>query len=348
MTGLDPDPEANDQQPPRFHCGHSDCGALLKQCRNYWAHAVCNRCIEVGDDPEAAAELCGYCRYTETIPNLTIPENPWRWYQLETAKRRLLYMLDELELPYGRAEDGVEPPLSFDFVGDDPERAGDAAADPAQEPVFTGHMHGRITVNLREADPVEREKARVQFGEAHRTLIGHLRHEIGHYFWDLLIAGRKEEEFKSVFGDYLRPPYAEASERYYREGAVPNWQETYISAYASMHPWEDFAETFAAYLDMAAGLDTARHWPISGAPDPKTATVDAMIAYYQRLGILLNEFNRNMGLMDLVPEVLVPPVREKLAWVHQLVRDSAGKTLPPLRPVLGEPITSASSAAEIS
>jgi hypothetical protein len=330
----------------QFRCGNAKCGAALAKCANYVEHNVCNRCVAV---PSQEA-FCDCCRFNDTIPDLTVPGNKEKWFRLETAKRRLFYDLGELGLPYGTEADGIEPPLRFDFKADViPQyilwrRVGKG------ERVYTGHAAGRITINIREVDSVEREKLRIDLGEAHRTLIGHFRHEIGHFYWDVLVKGRREEECIAVFGDHNNPTYSEALEAHYKNGAPANWAQNYISGYATMHPWEDFAETWAAYLDMTSVLDTAEHAGFGGATRMVYAEIDPMIARYQELGIALNEFNRGMGLLDVVPEVFVPAVVEKLRYIHRLVRLGRGENRaiypdgPP--PVLGEPSASGSQLGQ--
>lgn len=311
LTALEPLPDGS------FRCGNPECGAALAKCLNYAEHNVCNRGVLVADSPPGS--LCDCCRFNETIPDLTIPGNLQKWHRLEAAKRRLFYDLAELGLPYGTAADGIDPPLRFDFKADviPPEDVWRSVG--GTEKVYTGHAAGRITINIREADDVEREKLRVDFGESQRTLIGHFRHEIGHYFWDVLVKGRREEECQAVFGDHLQPTYAEALENYHQHGPPPNWAENYISPYATMHPWEDFAESWGVYLDMISALDTAQHFGFGGQSDPIHADVTAMIRRYQQLGIAFNEVSRSMGLLDVVAEVFVPPVVAKLKYIHQLV-----------------------------
>lgn len=313
-----------------WSCGNETCRAPLLKCRNYAIENVCNRCVQVLNEiasGEATADaLCDYCQLTEVIPDLSIDGNRQRWYELESAKRRLLLLLELLALPYGGAASGVALPLSFDFKAD---------AIPADgvwrlmsdERVYTGHQDGKITINVREADHVEREKLRVDLNEAHRTLCGHFRHEIGHYYWQLLVEGQREAEFKAVFGDHEQPPYDEALNLYYQNGPRPDWQASYVSAYATMHPWEDFAETFALYLDMAAVLDTAIHAGIVANIDVRQSPLNEIIVEYQKLGVAANELNRSMGLTDLVPEVLSEGVRAKLAFIHDLVRSAAGRAV---------------------
>lgn len=188
---------------------------------------------------------------------------------------------------------------------------------------MTGHANGIITISLVEADDVEREKARVAFNEPQRTLLGHFRHEIGHYYWDVLVAGKAEESFRELFGDERSPTYQEAQQRYYDQGPLPQWEPTFISAYATMHPWEDFAETFGSYLDMFSLLDTASN---NGLIDRLPDDFSERILTYQRHAIILNEISRERGLIDLVPEVLTQGVVEKLSYIDRLIQDSKATT----------------------
>lgn len=302
-----------------LHCGDPACGAPLQKCHNYAVENVCNRCLLLEGTEGEEDELCDACRFNNTIPDLNVPGNREKWLRLEQAKRRLLYQLDFLGLSYGTAEDGFPLPLSFSFKGDT--NTGSTWRSLGEtEQVYTGHAHGEITINIREADDVEREKARVSFKERHRTIIGHFRHEIAHYYWELLVAGQCEPEFVQVFGDHNNPAYDAAMKQYYANGPDPDWTSRYISAYASMHPWEDFAETFAAYLDVAAVLDTADHLGFAEAVDPVASELDDMVTRYQILGVKLNELNRAMGLIDFVPEVFNAVVVEKMRFVHDLVK----------------------------
>ncbi len=317
-------------------CGNPGCGAALAKCQNYDEHNVCNRCVP----REVAAEqpLCDCCRFNDTIPDLSVDGNWEKWRRLEAAKRRLFYDLAELGLPYGTEADGIDPPLRFDFKADVIRKSDLWRSIGKTQKVFTGHANGRITINIREADDIEREKLRVDLGEAHRTLIGHFRHEVGHYYWDQLVKGRREEECIAVFGDHNKPTYSEALESYYKNGAPANWPDNYLSAYATMHPWEDFAETWATYLDMISGLDTAHHQGFGGQSDPINADLDAMVRRYQQLGVALNEVNRSMGLLDLVPEVFVKPVVEKLRFIHNLALQGRAENgvLQPAAPIARE------------
>lgn len=280
-------------------CQAPGCGAPLTSCANRVQHDTCNRMT--ADGP-----LCGACKLTVVIPDLSQGVLLERWRAAEVAKRRLLYELDELALPYTPPRATV--PLKFEFKADTPDGH-----------VTTGHADGVITLNLREADSVIRERTRRAFGEPHRTLIGHLRHEVGHYFWQTLVDGVCGPECAERFGDPAGVDYAEALGRYYEAGPPDDWQAHHVSPYASSHPWEDFAETFGFYLDVRSVLATAgatlAGWP---AP-PRGADVRPLLKLHHRLGVAVNELNRTMGLVDLIPEVVAPPVVEKLAFVHGLV-----------------------------
>ncbi|QOL81566.1 zinc-binding metallopeptidase family protein [Pseudooceanicola spongiae] len=289
------------------------CGQEVLLCDNYARAKVCNRTLPLGQ-----GVFCDCCRYNDTVPDLTVDGNWERWARLEAAKRRLFYGLDRLGLPYGTTGDGIEPPLTFAFMGDTVDdglwrKAGE------KERVFTGHASGKITINIREADPAEREQIRVDMGEAHRTLIGHFRHEVGHYFWDVLIKDRPDAEasFAALFGDPRNPSYGEALERHYKNGPPPDWLGHYVSAYATMHPWEDWAETWALYLDITSVIDTATSLGL--LMQEPLSDIRTLVRRYRALGLVLNELNREMGLLDFVPEVISETVAEKLGYVHDTV-----------------------------
>ena len=303
------------------HCVR--CETTLLKCANWVNHDVCNRNLIKPTDVNAVTpQLCDCCRYNDTIPDLTVPGNLEYWRLLEQAKRRLIYGLDALGLPHGGEADGMGPELAFDFKGDHIASASLWRRVGETERVFTGHAGGKITINIREANVVEREKLRVDLGEAHRTLIGHFRHEIGHYYWDLLIDGHADHlnEFKILFGDHESPTYSDALETYYANGPIEGWRKSYISAYATMHPWEDWAETFSFYLDIVDVMETVDASGLIAAQRPED--LDALLSVYVRLGVLLNELNRGMGLIDFLPELVVPDVVTKLRFVHKVVANS--------------------------
>jgi hypothetical protein len=277
---------------------------------------------------EATDDFCPACDLNRTIPDLSAPGNAERWRVLEAAKRRLVYALERLRLPLKSRKEDEERGLAFDFLAD----AGSG------QPVMTGHDDGLITINIAEADSAERERRRVELGEPYRTLLGHLRHEVGHYYWDVLVRdGGRLEAARAVFGDE-REDYQQALKRHYEQGPPPDWQAAFVSAYATMHPWEDFAETWTHYLHMVDTLDTAGSFGLAVDPvvtsdpavnaeiefDPyRTRDVDRLIAAWLPLTVAVNSLNRSMGQPDLYPFALSPPAIEKLRFIHALVRAGA-------------------------
>lgn len=295
--------------------------ARYRQCDNYRAYQVCNWMVPEDD----SNPLCRACRLNRLIPDLSVPDNIILWGRLELAKRRLLYLLLALKLPWVGRDQDPEQGLCFDFIAD--------AAGPDEEAarILTGHADGLITINVREADPGAREQTREAMGERYRTLHGHFRHEIGHYYWDRLVRPRRVKRFRLLFGDE-RQDYAAALDRHYANGPNTDLEFECISPYATAHPWEDWAETWAHYLHMTDTLETAHSWRFSVggrrilAPPPLKAEGRAgfarMIADWQSLTPAMNAFNRSMGLPDAYPFVLKPRVINKLRFVHLVIAAS--------------------------
>jgi len=290
-------------------------GQKYRLCANYTKNQTCNWAVPV-ESPHA---LCESCRFTQVIPNLAQPESLAAWYKLEVAKRRLLYEIISLGLPLVPKADDPANGLAFEFLADAPV-AGAA-------PVLTGHANGVITIALAEADDAERERRRQQHHEPYRTLLGHFRHEIGHYYWDRLVReSRWLGEFRATFGDETAD-YGSALQKHYAAGAPEDWQERFISAYASAHPWEDWAETWTHYLHMVDSLETAeasgvrvdalRNGPVAADE------FDEMLQEWQGITHTLNNLNRSLGLQDAYPFVLSPPAREKMRFVHRVIRGAA-------------------------
>ncbi|MCC9601199.1 putative zinc-binding peptidase [Stieleria sp. JC731] len=276
------------------------CSTKLEPCKNRVDHEVCNGTVL----NESNETHCRYCTLNRVIPDLSLEGNLEKWRLAERAKQRVLFDIDRIGLPI---DDDDTLPLVFEFK------------TAEKEPVSTGHADGVITLDLAEADSVHRERTRVQFGEPHRTLVGHFRHELGHYFWQKCVLPGRIELFRELFGDERNPSYAEARDQYYNQRAPANWQQAYVSEYATMHPWEDFAETFNAYLDMIAIARTFGHFQ-KGGYAINEENFDFLITDYRNIGIMANELNRDMGLLDLVPEVFTPPVIEKMRFIHEMAR----------------------------
>ena len=295
-------------------------GRLYRLCANYTRENVCNWAVPAAD-PEP---LCRSCRLTQVIPDLTQPGHRDAWYNLEVAKRRLLYSLLRLGLPLvNKVEDPVHG-LAYEF------RSEPEVLETA--PVLTGHCNGVITINVAEADDAEREKRRLQMHEPYRTLLGHFRHESGHYYWDrLLQSSNRLETFRDLFGDE-REDYSEALTRYYQQRAPADWSQRFVSAYASAHPWEDWAETWAHYLHMTDTLETAAACGLalqprrpdepalqSAAQGGSLSSFERLIDDWLPLTYVLNNLNRSLGLPDGYPFVLSPAVLAKVRFVHETV-----------------------------
>jgi hypothetical protein len=293
-------------------------GALFRQCHNYAVEHICNWMI-AADSPDI---LCPACQLTVTIPDLSAPDNRLYWYRLEVAKRRLLYTLSDLRIDVKSRRADPEHGLAFEFLAD--------GADGSR--VMTGHHNGMITVNIAEADDAHREKLRSSMGEPYRTLLGHLRHETGHYYFDRLVQNdpRRLEAFRKLFGDE-RAGYGEALNAHYHNGAPADWQASYISAYATMHPWEDWAETWAHYMLIVDVLDTSTSYGLALLPeDPREPTLadrtpvahasfENLMKRWFPLTYALNSLNRSLGMKDAYPFTLPAPVVDKLRFVHQVI-----------------------------
>jgi hypothetical protein len=289
-----------------------------KQCVNYETHGTCN-CVHDADDAQG---LCASCTLTTIIPSLSNGKNVAYWRSLEAAKRWLLYSLQSLQLdPFARLPDG-RPELVFHF-----KESGLAEGD-----IMTGHYDGTITLNLAEANPVERERNKEDMREPYRTVLGHFRHESGHFYFQKLVADSKWlEGFRERFGDE-QVDYGESLQRYYAEERSNVKNENFISAYASSHPWEDWAETWAHYLHMVDTLETAYACGLGLKPrdvdEPKLSPAPNTLigAAFERVGrdwlslsYVLNSLNRSMGMPDAYPFTLSDTVLEKLAFVHRVV-----------------------------
>ena len=292
--------------------------ALYRACDNA-ALDACNWMIPVS----SSERFCVACRHNRTVPDLSIEQNLLNWRKLELAKHRLFYTLVCLGLPLANRVDDPQHGLVFDFL-----------AETDGNKVLTGHDEGVITLNLAEADDAHRELMRQQMGEPYRTLLGHFRHEVGHYYWDVLVrdAGRIDE-CRAVFGDESQD-YAEALKTHYANGAPADWQERFISSYATSHAWEDFAETWAHLLHIGDTLEMAGDFGLRVQPrvtgsadftaeldfDPHQAgDIDTLISAWLPLTFALNNINRCMGEPDLYPFILSRPVIEKLGYIRQLV-----------------------------
>lgn len=289
-----------------------------KYCKNS-QHGACNWLIPI----ESSEEFCKACKQNRTIPTLSYGGNLENWRKIEVAKHRLIYSLVKLGLPVHPRNNEDTRGFIFDFKADTPD-----------EKVMTGHKNGVITLNINEADEVIRVRHKNNLGEGYRTVLGHLRHEIGHYYWDLLIKDSIYiDEFRQLFGDE-RADYGQALNYYYQNKIPSNWKSNYISPYASSHPWEDWAETWAHYLHLMDTIETAHAFGIDISPssivsgEDLTASIwkdpydlenfDDILKMWQPLTYAINSLNRSMGHQDFYPFIITPKVRTKLAFIHSL------------------------------
>ena len=307
----------------------------FRLCANGQRHAACNWLVPAG----SGEAFCVSCRLNRTIPDLGNALNRHHWSLMEAAKRRLLHTLIgfQISLPT-LAEDPLNG-LAFDIVS--------TTLDPA---ATTGHLSGVITVSLEEADDTWRQINRQQLGEASRTLLGHFRHESGHYLWYRCLSRLDWDHpwrmaFREVFGNEALP-YSEGLARHYQYGPPSDWQQNYISAYSASHPWEDWAESWAHYLQMVDGIETCEQLSIRAEPAAaqpgiiplpdvlgtrsaaEDASFHALLQRWISLVTTLNEISRSFGAPFLYPYVISPAVARKLRLVHHfasvaVITDSA-------------------------
>lgn len=282
-------------------------GNKLTKCKNTLDYSVCNWLVAIGDN-----DYCRSCRLNQTIPNLMAPNRRRWWNSLEQAKRRLLYTLLKLNLPILGKE--VSPDgMAFAFIED-------RRSNPQvfEEHVYTGHLNGLITVNVAEADNVNLQKIRQSVGEDYRTLLGHFRHESGHYyFYRLINNAKRTSKFRALFDDE-RADYNAALKNFYAEDAQISQQSELVSRYAQLHPLEDWAECWAHYLHMVDTLETADFYNlISSAPLIESAETN--LSNWSTLTEALNSTSRSLGLEDAYPFVLSSSTRDKLEFIHSLL-----------------------------
>lgn len=295
-------------------------------CQNGQRHQACNWLAS----SNSANGFCIACELNRTIPDVSIDRNLRLWQKLQLEKNRLVYSLLRFDLPVINRQVSPESGLAFDFLN--------AQAEPDND-VTTGHARGVITLDISEADDAHREAVRQSLGEPYRTLLGHFRHESAHYYWDLLVRDSDSlESVRKVFGDE-RADYAQSLQRHYHQGAPAHWQEHFISSYASAHPWEDWAETWAHYFHIVDTMESASELglildPATGRTcskadmslfDPYRHTdMSELVSHWLPVSVALNMLNRSLGLADAYPFVLSPTVVNKLDTVRQVIARMPG------------------------
>lgn len=304
-------------------------GNIYRKCQNYTAENACNWMVAAADpDP-----FCVSCRLNRIIPDLTGINHRELWVKLEASKRRLVYSLLKLGLPVTPKTVDAVGGLAFEFLADP------VTPMTESERILTGHADGVITINLEEADDAVREKTRLSMREIYRTLLGHFRHEVAHYYWDLLVRpSARIEEVRAMFGDE-RSDYGGALQLYYQSGPPGDWGMRFVTPYAAAHPWEDWAETCAHYLHIMDTLETAAAGGVEirlrgehrALQDPYDLDFQAIRENWHALRFVINSLNRSMGMADPYPFVLSDAVTEKLAFIHQWIRDhGVAKETPPV------------------
>lgn len=352
---LSLEPTAEDEDTWEI-AGAKSGGPRYWRCANFGLAPQCNWLVPAEQvlPPEEGQpvatnqpqKLCRCCRLNRTVPDPEVGNNAARWCTVEVAKRRLVSSLIALGLPVASliGED-IAQGLAFDLLSDD-----------GPTPITTGHKDGVITINLREADDAAREAIRSALHEPYRTVLGHVRHESGHYYWSRLLENSPWlERFRALFGDE-RQDYTAALQKHYSEGPDPDWAENCVSAYASAHPWEDWAETWAHYLHMVDTLDTAigsgmdsdhvdllkdpfDHEVLYRLEDQEDEDDHAFLSFFNAwagLTSVLNEFSLGMGIPDFYPFVLSKRSITKLHFVHRFLQA--------YRPVPAEPDPTDSTA----
>ncbi len=288
----------------------ADPSVTYKQCEHRTDQLNCNWLIPAHSEQVQ----CQSCVLTRTVPILNNPQNWNRWRILEVAKRRLIYGLLRLELPFFAQHNEIATDLVFDFLEDK-----NSNPNIDIEQVYTGHANGVITVNAAEADSSYREATREAMNEPYRTLLGHFRHEVGHYYFEQLVKNTSVyTDFVQLFGDDTIE-YRSTMDAYYASGPQEDWQTTYISAYASAHPLEDWAETWAHYLLIIETLETALAYKLIPKLD-KDEQFDVMMSEWMQLVVVLNALNRSTGGSDAYPFIIGDTVKQKLQFIHKMVR----------------------------
>lgn len=313
--------------PDRLEIAAIDGNSAYRKCGNFTHENACNWMIPESD-PDA---YCLSCRLNRVIPDLSDPNRRTLWLKLESAKRRLIYTFLKLQLQVvPKSADPVRG-LAFEFLADPPSDL------VMSDRILTGHLDGVITLNLNEADDAWRERTRLDMQESYRTLLGHFRHESGHYFWDILVRpSTRIGEVRALFGDE-RQDYQAALQGFYLNGPPADWGSLHVTPYASSHPWEDWAETWAHYLHIVDTLETAATGGVQihlngghvTLGNPYELDFPAIRENWHALRFVVNSLNRSMGMPDPYPFILSDTVTRKLAFIHEWIASYRMPAIPP-------------------
>ncbi len=310
---------AQESEPWQARYRHQPATAVAqyRPCANRQA-AFCNWMVE----PHRVGGLCRACVLTSVYPDQSILENQLAWQALENAKRQWLYTTLLMGLPAEPKTDETPYGLTFRML----------QSIEGRVSVLTGHADGIITINVAESDPVHRLELREAMDEPYRTLLGHFRHESGHYYWQRLIADHpvRLESFRAMFGDET-VDYGEALTRHYEQGPPVDWRENFVSGYAASHAWEDFAETWAHFMHIVDAVDVADAWGVSIENYPEreirrfadqahgNERFRDLMSRWLPLSLLTNSLNRSLGHEDAYPFAPSATVIQKLGWIAELV-----------------------------
>ena len=302
-----------------FHNRRCGCGAEVAYApdarRFVLADAVCTNREPIRCNWVAGRGLCAACAMTAVVPDAFHDANQALWAEAEAAKRWVLATLHRRG--WFTAEDAGPRPV-FHLLSEH------TSGGPAE--VSMGHQAGVVTINVVESDPAEVVRRREALGEPYRTITGHFRHELAHFLFERLAPDPAFlEAFRAVFGDE-RADYGAALAAHYRNGPPSGWPERHITAYASAHPHEDWAETVAHLLHLTDMVDSAAATGLrlrglaAGYDAYVEADAERLIALGVDHAIALNHVTRAIGHADVYPFVLRPLTRAKLAFAHRWLK----------------------------
>ena len=196
---------------------------------------------------------------------------------------------------------------------------------------------GLITINIAEADDAERERARKDMAEPYRTLLGHFRHEVGHYYWERLVRdGLWLESFRTLFGDE-RQDYGARLQAHHAAGPAAGLAGAVrqrlrqrpslgglrrdLGALPAHRRHAGDRRCVRSARPPQVGRDPALAMEIDFDPY-RQGDFDALVRAWLPLTYAVNSLNQSMGQPDLYPFVLAPTVMGKLRFVHGLIHRS--------------------------
>ena len=258
---------------------------------------------------------CRSCGLTPGRPDETNPDALAAWSTAEAVKRRLVHQLDHLALPIDPRSDATPDGLAFDLVYV-PGQFGPA-----------GKVDEAVTLDLADADVQDVGAPPRRVHAPFRTLIGNLRHKVGHHYWHRLV-GQSDHvtPFRRLFGDE-RADYPAAIEPH-QAAVAHHWDASrFVTGRAESHPFEDWAETFAHYLHILDATDTAEAYRLPdgqcemGRPQssPGGGTFAEILRLWRPTAPAVNALAASLGLPAVYPFQLTGVVLQKFEFVHARV-----------------------------